>query len=98
MPIFDVGFIDAVRSGVIEVVPGVTAFDGRAVVLADGSRVSPDAVVAATGYHPGLKPLLATSPRSESTVFQARNPACISSECAYRSPGSCMGSAWMPDR
>jgi putative flavoprotein involved in K+ transport len=58
VPIFDVGFIAAVRSGVIEVVPGVTAFDGRAVVLADGSRVFPDAVVAATGYHPGLEPLV----------------------------------------
>jgi putative flavoprotein involved in K+ transport len=58
VPIFDVGFIDAVRSGVIEVVPGVTAFDGKAVVLADGSRVFPDAVVAATGYHPGLEPLV----------------------------------------
>jgi putative flavoprotein involved in K+ transport len=58
VPIFDVGFIDAVRSGVIEVVPGVTAFDGRAVVLADGSRMFPDAVVAATGYRPGLEPLV----------------------------------------
>jgi putative flavoprotein involved in K+ transport len=58
VPVFDVGFIDAVRSGVIEVVPGVTAFDGRAVVLADGSRMLPDAVVAATGYRPGLKPLV----------------------------------------
>jgi putative flavoprotein involved in K+ transport len=58
VPIFDVGFIDAVRSGVIEVVPGVTALDGRAVVLADRSRVFPDAVVAATGYHPGLGPLV----------------------------------------
>jgi putative flavoprotein involved in K+ transport len=58
VPIFDVGFIDAVRSGVIEVVPGVTALDGRAVVLADGSRVFPDAVVAATGYYPALKPLV----------------------------------------
>jgi putative flavoprotein involved in K+ transport len=55
VPIFDVGFIDAVRSGVIE---GVTALDGRAVVLADGSRVFPDAVVAATGYRPALKPLV----------------------------------------
>jgi putative flavoprotein involved in K+ transport len=58
VPIFDVGFIDAVRRGLIEVVPGVNALDGRAVVLADGSRVSPDAVVAATGYHPGLEPLV----------------------------------------
>ena len=54
VPIFDVGFIDAVRSGAIEVVPGVAALEGQAVVLADGSRVFPDAVVAATGYHPGL--------------------------------------------
>ena len=58
VPIFDVGFIDAVGGGVIEVVPGVTAYDGPAVVLADGSRMFPDAVVAATGYRPGLKPLV----------------------------------------
>jgi putative flavoprotein involved in K+ transport len=58
VPIFDVGFIDAVRDGAIEVVPGVTALDGRAVELADGSRVFPDAVVAATGYCPGLEPLV----------------------------------------
>jgi putative flavoprotein involved in K+ transport len=58
VPIFDVGFIDAVRDGAIEVVPGVAALDGRAVVLADGSRVFPDAVVAATGYNPGLGPLV----------------------------------------
>jgi putative flavoprotein involved in K+ transport len=58
VPIIDVGFIDAVRSGVIEVVPGVTALDGTAVVLADGSRVFPDTIVAATGYHPGLEPLV----------------------------------------
>ena len=58
VPIFDVGFIDAVRSGAIEVVPGVTALDGRTVVLADGSRLSPDAIVAATGYYPDLEPLV----------------------------------------
>jgi putative flavoprotein involved in K+ transport len=58
VPIFDVGFIDAVRRGVIEVVSGVTALDSRAVVLADGSRVFPDTIVAATGYEPGLEPLV----------------------------------------
>jgi putative flavoprotein involved in K+ transport len=58
VPIFDVGFIDAVRSGAIEVVPGVNALDGSGVVLADGSRVFPDAVIAATGYRPGLEPLV----------------------------------------
>ena len=58
VPIIDVGFIDAIRSGAIEVVPAVTALDGRAVILADGSRLHPDAIVAATGYHPELEPLV----------------------------------------
>jgi putative flavoprotein involved in K+ transport len=58
VPIIDVGFVDAVREGSIEVVPGVTALDGRAVVLADGSRVYPDTILAATGYDPGLEPLV----------------------------------------
>jgi putative flavoprotein involved in K+ transport len=58
VPIIDVGFVDAVRSGAIEVVPGVTTLDGSAVVLADGSRIYPDAIVAATGYNPGLEPLV----------------------------------------
>jgi putative flavoprotein involved in K+ transport len=57
-PILDVGFVDAVRSGAIEVVPAITALDGGAVVLTDGSRVYPDAIVAATGYRPGLEPLV----------------------------------------
>src|SRR5207244_5361093 len=36
----------------------VEAFDADDVVLADGSRVRPDVVVAATGYHCGLEPLV----------------------------------------
>jgi putative flavoprotein involved in K+ transport len=58
VPVLDVGFVDALRSGTIEVVPSVAALDGRAVVMADGSRLYPDAVVAATGYHPGLEPIV----------------------------------------
>jgi putative flavoprotein involved in K+ transport len=58
VPIIDVGFVDAVRDGSIEVVPGVTALDGRAVVLADGSRAYPDVLVAATSYRPGLESLV----------------------------------------
>jgi putative flavoprotein involved in K+ transport len=58
VPILDVGFIDALRSGTIEIVPSVAALDGRAVVMADGSRLYPDAIVAATGYYPGLEPIV----------------------------------------
>jgi putative flavoprotein involved in K+ transport len=58
VPIVDVGFVDAVRGGVVAVVPAVAALDGRDVVLADGSRIAPDAIVAATGYRPGLEPIV----------------------------------------
>jgi putative flavoprotein involved in K+ transport len=58
VPIVDVGFVDAVRRGAVEVVPGVEALDGKEIVLAGRARVTPDAVVAATGYQPGLEPLV----------------------------------------
>ena len=51
IPVQDVGLIDAVRKGRVEIVAAVEGFeDGGKVVLADGTRISPDAVVAATGY------------------------------------------------
>ncbi|MEV0182458.1 NAD(P)/FAD-dependent oxidoreductase [Streptomyces sp. NPDC050625] len=58
VPVLDVGLIDAVRKGRVEVVAAVEAFEDGKVVLADGSRVSPDAVVAATGYARGLEGLV----------------------------------------
>ncbi|MGH3048610.1 MAG: flavin-containing monooxygenase [Gaiellaceae bacterium] len=57
-PILDVGIVDAVRGGRVEVVAAVEGFDGAEVLLADGSRVRPDAVIAATGFRPGLEPLV----------------------------------------
>jgi putative flavoprotein involved in K+ transport len=57
-PILDVGIVDAVRSGRVKVVAAVEAFDGADVLLADGSRLAPDAVIAATGFRPGLEPLV----------------------------------------
>jgi hypothetical protein len=55
--IVDPEVIDAIREGSVEVMPAVTAFEGSDVVLGDGSRISPDAVIAATGYRTGLEPL-----------------------------------------
>lgn len=57
VPILDVGIVDAVRRGRVEVVAAVEGFEGPEVLLADGSRITPDAVIAATGYRPGLEPL-----------------------------------------
>jgi putative flavoprotein involved in K+ transport len=58
IPILDVGIVDAVRSGRVRVVAAVERFDGAGVVLADGTRLEPDAVVAGTGFRPALEPLV----------------------------------------
>jgi putative flavoprotein involved in K+ transport len=58
IPILDVGIVDAVRSSRVHVVGGLERFDEGEAVLADGTRVDPDAVIAATGYRPGLEPLV----------------------------------------
>ncbi len=57
-PAFDDGFVDSVKAGRIEIVAAVEGFDGDDVHLADGSRIQPDAVIAATGYRRGLEPLV----------------------------------------
>jgi putative flavoprotein involved in K+ transport len=54
VPIMDTGWVDQVKSGRVKVVAAVERFEGRKVVLSDGSTVEPDAVIAATGYHRGL--------------------------------------------
>jgi putative flavoprotein involved in K+ transport len=40
------------------VVPAVTGFDGADVLLADGDRITPDAVIVGAGYRRGLEPLI----------------------------------------
>ncbi|QLI99860.1 NAD(P)/FAD-dependent oxidoreductase [Streptomyces sp. NEAU-sy36] len=58
IPVQDVGLVDAVRRGKVEVVAAVEAFEDGKVVLADGTRIAPDAVIAATGYTRGLEGLV----------------------------------------
>jgi putative flavoprotein involved in K+ transport len=57
-PILDVGIVSAVKHGRVEVVAAVEGLDGPDVVLADGSRIQPDAVIAATGFRAGLDRLV----------------------------------------
>jgi len=58
IPILDVGFVDAVRARRIEIVPAVESLQPDGVALADGSVPRVDAVIAATGFAPGLEPLV----------------------------------------
>jgi len=57
-PAYGDGFVDLLKAGRIEIVPAVVGFDGAGVLLADGTRIEPDAVIAATGYRRGLEPLV----------------------------------------
>jgi putative flavoprotein involved in K+ transport len=56
--IVDHEWIDAIKEGRVEVVAGVEALDESGVRLADGTRIEPDAVVAATGYSCDLESLV----------------------------------------
>ena len=56
--IVDHEWIDAIKDGRVEVVAGVEALDESGVLLADGTRIEPDAVVAATGYSCDLESLV----------------------------------------
>ncbi|MEJ8657985.1 MULTISPECIES: NAD(P)/FAD-dependent oxidoreductase [Streptomyces] len=58
IPVQDVGLIDAIRSGRVEVVTAVESFDESKVALAGGSPIAPDTVIAATGYTRALEPLV----------------------------------------
>jgi putative flavoprotein involved in K+ transport len=58
IPILDVGFIAALRARRIKVVPAVKSFSGTEVRLVDGTSLSPEVVVAATGYRRGLEKLV----------------------------------------
>ncbi|CAL5079966.1 unnamed protein product [Urochloa decumbens] len=50
-PVLDIGALARIRSGDIEVVPGIRRFFRGGAELADGRRVAADAVIFATGYH-----------------------------------------------
>jgi putative flavoprotein involved in K+ transport len=54
VPIIDVGLIELLQSGRVEVVAAVEGLDGEKVRLVDGTTIAPHAVIAATGFTRGL--------------------------------------------
>ncbi|MFJ3672134.1 flavin-containing monooxygenase [Streptomyces sp. NPDC090106] len=79
IPVQDVGLLDAVRSGRVEIVAAVESFEDGKVVLADGDRIGPDAVIAATGYSRALEDLIGhldvLDARGRPRVHGARTPS-----------------------
>ncbi|MFD4032198.1 flavin-containing monooxygenase [Streptomyces sp. NPDC058637] len=78
IPVQDVGLINAVKRGRVVPVAAVESFDGDTVVLADGTRITPDAVIAATGYRRALEGLVGhlgvLDARGRPVVHGARTP------------------------
>jgi putative flavoprotein involved in K+ transport len=58
VPIINAGLVTAVKRHEVEVVAAVDEVQGREVVLRDGTRLQPDAVIAATGYRRALESLV----------------------------------------
>lgn len=58
IPILDHGFVKLVQSRQIRIVAAVDRLSDHQVHLTDGSALRPDAVIAATGYRPGLEEIL----------------------------------------
>ncbi|MFF8095931.1 flavin-containing monooxygenase [Streptomyces sp. NPDC016675] len=79
IPVQDVGLIDAVRGGRVEIVTALEGFEDGKAVLADGTRIAPDAVIAATGYLRGLEGLVGhlgvLDARGRPVVHGPRTPA-----------------------
>ncbi|WP_406146771.1 flavin-containing monooxygenase [Streptomyces sp. NBC_01012] len=78
IPVQDVGLVDAVKTGRVVPVAAIESFDEDGVTLADGSRITPDTVIAATGYDRALEDLVGhlgvLDHRGRPVVHGARTP------------------------
>lgn len=57
-PVLERGFVAELQRGSIEVVAAVERCEGETMILADGSRIQPDTVIAATGFRHGLEEIV----------------------------------------
>ncbi len=58
VPLIDVGTVAKIRAGAIAIRLDVRALDAGSVDFVDGTREAFDAIIAATGFRPDLRPLL----------------------------------------
>lgn len=54
----DNGFVKALKTGRLTIVPVIESFNATSVKLVDGRTLEPDVIICATGYRPGLEPLV----------------------------------------
>ena len=58
IPVIDIGTLDQIKAGKITVVPGIERVNAKTVTFSDGRELPFDAIILATGYRPGLAPVL----------------------------------------
>lgn len=58
IPVIDLGTLDQIRAGRITVVPGIERVNPKTVTFTDSRELPFDAIILATGYRPGLAPVL----------------------------------------
>ena len=58
IPVIDIGTLDQIKAGNIRVAPGIERVLPKTVTFTDGSERPFDAIILATGYRPGLAPIL----------------------------------------
>jgi putative flavoprotein involved in K+ transport len=91
-PVMDSGFVAALKKGRIELVSAVERFEGAEVVLADGARVRPDVVIAATGYRHGLEPLVGHL----GVLLASGKPAVLGARTHPNAPRLYFNGFWLP--
>lgn len=78
VPILNAELVNAIKHGEVEAVAAVERIDGREVCLRNGSRLQPDAIIAATGYRRALDGLVGHLGvlRSDGRPLATSPPAC----------------------
>lgn len=58
IPVIDLGTLDQIKAGRISVLPAIERVNAKTVTFTDGRELPFDAIILATGYRPGLSPIL----------------------------------------
>lgn len=82
IPLIDVGFVSAVKRGLVQVRPGVERLTPTGAVYADGVEEPFDAIIAATGFATGLEELI----DGDGVLNEVSEPVAASGEPTAR-PG-----------
>lgn len=91
-PVMDRGFVAALKEERIELVAAVERFDGTEVVLAEGTRIRPEYVIATTGYRHGLEALLGHL----GVLLPSGKPAVLAPRTHPNAPRIYFNGFWLP--